>query len=123
MQAVFFNKGENCIAAGRIFVEASIHDQFLRQVLANTKKIAIGDPLTRSTSHGPQNHEAHLKKLEEYVQVAVKEGAKLVYGGKRVDRKGYFFHPTILTNVEDHMYVAKEESFGPIMVVSKFEDG
>lgn len=123
MQSVFFNKGENCIAAGRLFVEDSIHDEFVRRVLAETRKIAIGDPLNKSTAHGPQNHLAHLNKLLEYVQIGVKEGAKLVYGGKRVNRPGYFFEPTIFTNVEDHMFLAKEESFGPIMIISRFNNG
>ncbi|XP_066257590.1 cytosolic 10-formyltetrahydrofolate dehydrogenase [Euwallacea similis] len=123
MQSVFFNKGENCIAAGRLFVEDGIHDEFIRRVVAETKKITIGDPLNKSTSHGPQNHLAHLNKLLDYVQKGVKEGAKLEYGGKRVKRTGYFFEPTVLTNVEDHMYVAKEESFGPIMIVSRFNNG
>lgn len=68
MQSVFFNKGENCIAAGRIFVEDGIHDEFVRRVIADTKKITIGDPLNKSTSHGPQNHLAHLNKLLDYVQ-------------------------------------------------------
>ncbi|KRT85362.1 hypothetical protein AMK59_710, partial [Oryctes borbonicus] len=122
MQSVFFNKGENCIAAGRLFVEASIYDEFVRRVVHETKKIAIGDPLNRSTSHGPQNHYAHLKKLLEYVEIGVKQGAKLRYGGKRVNRPGYFLEPTILSDVEDYMYVAKEESFGPIMCISKFND-
>ncbi|XP_057671097.1 cytosolic 10-formyltetrahydrofolate dehydrogenase [Diorhabda carinulata] len=123
MQSVFFNKGENCIAAGRLFVEDSIYDEFVRRVVQETRKIQIGDPLSRSTSHGPQNHLAHLKKLIEYVEIGLKEGAKLEYGGKRLNRKGYFFEPTILSNVEDDMFVAKEESFGPIMVISRFNNG
>ncbi|XP_060532750.1 cytosolic 10-formyltetrahydrofolate dehydrogenase isoform X2 [Cylas formicarius] len=123
MQSVFFNKGENCIAAGRLFVEDGIYNEFIRRVVSETKKIAIGDPLNKSTAHGPQNHLAHLNKLLEYVQIGVKEGAKLVYGGKRLNRPGYFFEPTIFSDVEDHMYIAKEESFGPIMIVSRFSNG
>lgn len=123
MQSVFFNKGENCIAAGRLFVETSIHDEFVRRVVQETKRIAIGDPLLRSTAHGPQNHLAHFDKLLEFVQIGVKEGATLQCGGKRLDRPGYFFEPAIFTDVEDHMYIANEESFGPIMIISKFEDG
>lgn len=69
MQSVFFNKGENCIAAGRLFVEDSIHDEFVRRVVQETRKIQIGDPLNRSTAHGPQNHLAHLKKLLEYIEI------------------------------------------------------
>lgn len=81
----------------------------------------LGDPLSRSTAHGPQNHKAHFDKLIEFCERGVSEGAKLVYGGKRVvNLKGYFFEPTIFTNVEDHMFIAQEESFGPIMIISKF---
>ncbi|RWS14003.1 cytosolic 10-formyltetrahydrofolate dehydrogenase-like protein [Dinothrombium tinctorium] len=123
MNGVFFNKGENCIAAGRVFVENSIHDRFVAKVVEETKKIVIGDPLDRSTSHGPQNHRKHLEKLLEYCEIGVKEGAKLVYGGKQVPRPGLFFMPTIFTEVSDHMYIAREESFGPIMVISRFKDG
>ncbi|XP_076684672.1 cytosolic 10-formyltetrahydrofolate dehydrogenase [Andrena cerasifolii] len=120
MSSVFFNKGENCIAAGRLFLEESIHDEFVRRVIEETKKITIGNPLDRSTAHGPQNHKNHLDKLLDFVQRGVQEGANLVYGGKRLDRPGWYFEPTILTDVTDDMYVAKEESFGPVMVISKF---
>ncbi|XP_044739233.1 cytosolic 10-formyltetrahydrofolate dehydrogenase [Chrysoperla carnea] len=123
MQSVFFNKGENCIAAGRIFVEESIHDKFVRKVVSETRKIKIGDPLNRATSHGPQNHLAHLKKLIEYCEIGVKDGATLKYGGRRLPRPGFFFEPTVFTNVTDDMFIAKEESFGPIMIISKFKDG
>uniref|UniRef100_A0A6Q2XWX5 10-formyltetrahydrofolate dehydrogenase n=1 Tax=Esox lucius TaxID=8010 RepID=A0A6Q2XWX5_ESOLU len=123
MSSVFFNKGENCIAAGRLFVEESIHDEYIRRVVEEIKKMNVGDPLDRATDHGPQNHKAHMDKLVEYCEVGLKEGATLVYGGKQVDRPGFFMEPTLFTDVEDHMFIAKEESFGPIMVVSKFKDG
>uniref|UniRef100_A0A3Q1IS77 Carrier domain-containing protein n=1 Tax=Anabas testudineus TaxID=64144 RepID=A0A3Q1IS77_ANATE len=123
MSSVFFNKGENCIAAGRLFVEDTIHDQFVKKVVEEVKKMKIGDPLDRSTDHGPQNHKAHLDKLVEYCQTGVKEGATLVYGGKQVQRPGFFFEPTVFTDVQDHMYIAKEESFGPVMIISKFKGG
>lgn len=89
-------------------------------MINEVKKIFIGDPLDRSTTHGPQNHKAHLDKLLEFVQKGVEEGAKLAYGGKRLDRPGLYFEPTIFTDVQDDMYIAKEESFGPIMIISKF---
>ncbi|XP_038217336.1 cytosolic 10-formyltetrahydrofolate dehydrogenase [Zerene cesonia] len=120
MGSVFFNKGENCIAAGRLFVEESIHDEFVRRVIEETKKMSIGDPLNRGTAHGPQNHKAHMDKLIEFVERGIQDGAKLVYGGKRVDRPGYFMEPTIFVDVTDDMWIAKEESFGPIMIISKF---
>lgn len=105
---------------GRLFVEETIHDEFVRRVVDEVKKITIGNPLDRSTAHGPQNHKAHLDKLLEFVQRGVEEGAKLVYGGKRLNCPGWYFEPTVFTDVEDTMYIAKEESFGPVMVISKF---
>lgn len=121
MSSVFFNKGENCIAAGRLFVEDKIHDEFVGRVLKGVKSIKIGNPLDRTIAHGPQNHKAHFDKLHEYCETGAREGAKLVCGGKRVpNMKGYFFQPTIFTDVRDDMYIAKEESFGPIMIISKF---
>ncbi|KAJ7414791.1 aldehyde dehydrogenase 1 family member L2 [Willisornis vidua] len=123
MGAVYFNKGENCIAAGRLFVEESIHDEFVGKVVEEIKKMKIGDPLDRSTDHGPQNHKAHLEKLLHYCETGVKEGATLVYGGRQVHRPGFFMEPTVFTDVEDHMYIAQEESFGPVMVISKFKNG
>ncbi|KAG8430760.1 hypothetical protein GDO86_020045 [Hymenochirus boettgeri] len=123
MSAVFFNKGENCIAAGRLFLEESLHDTFVQRVVEEVKKMKIGDPLDRSTDHGPQNHKAHLDKLIEYCLTGVREGAKLVCGGHQVQRPGFFFEPTIFTEVTDEMFIAKEESFGPVMIISKFKDG
>merc|ERR1712156_612622 len=121
--SVFFNKGENCIAAGRLFVEETIYEEFIEKVIAETKKMTIGDPLDRSVQHGPQNHLAHMNKLIEFCDTGVKEGAKLVLGGKRLDRPGLFMEPTIFCDVEDDMFLAKEESFGPIMCISKFDAG
>nr|CAG4638677.1 EOG090X0BM2 [Cyclestheria hislopi] len=123
LSSVFFNKGENCIAAGRLFVERSIHDEFVKKVVTEINKMVIGDPLDRSTHHGPQNHKAHMDKLVEYCERGIAEGATLITGGKRADRKGFFFLPTVFTNVEDHMFIAKEESFGPVMIISVFDDG
>uniref|UniRef100_W5LA54 10-formyltetrahydrofolate dehydrogenase n=2 Tax=Astyanax mexicanus TaxID=7994 RepID=W5LA54_ASTMX len=123
MSSVFFNKGENCIAAGRLFVEESLHDTFVQRVIEEVKKMKIGDPLDRSTDHGPQNHKAHLDKLVEYCERGVKEGATLICGGKQVNRPGFFFEPTVFTDVQDHMYIAIEESFGPVMIISKFKNG
>ena len=143
MSSVFFNKGENCIAAGRLFVERSIHDEFLKRVLVEIGKMVtnpppppkqhklkhwngaqtIGDPLDRGTQHGPQNHKAHMDKLIEYCQKGVAEGARLVTGGKRADRSGFFFEPTVFTDVKDGTYIAVEESFGPVMIISIFDDG
>ncbi|XP_051162100.1 cytosolic 10-formyltetrahydrofolate dehydrogenase [Leptopilina boulardi] len=120
MSSVFFNKGENCIAAGRLFVEETIHDEFLKKVVEETKKLSIGNPLDRGTAHGPQNHKAHLMKLIEFTKKGLEDGARLVYGGKQLNCPGLYFEPTIFTDVTDDMFIARDESFGPIMIISKF---
>merc|ERR1739838_203758 len=88
MSSVMFNKGENCIAAGRIFIEDSIHDAFVERVIEECKKMVLGDALNRGTAHGPPTHKAHLAKLLEYCDTGVREGARLVLGGKRCNRPG-----------------------------------
>ncbi|XP_025777251.1 cytosolic 10-formyltetrahydrofolate dehydrogenase [Puma concolor] len=93
------------------------------QMVEEVKRMKIGNPLDRDTNHGPQNHQAHLRKLIEYCQRGMEEGATLVCGGSQVPRPGFFFEPTVFTDVEDHMFIAKEESFGPIMIISRFADG
>jgi len=93
----------------------------VEKVVAETKKMCTGDPLDPKTDHGPQNHKAHLDKLIDYVKRGVDEGAKLEVGGGRVEgKKGFFFYPTVLTNVADNTFIAQEESFGPIMIISSF---
>ncbi|KAI4797290.1 hypothetical protein KUCAC02_025206 [Chaenocephalus aceratus] len=101
--------------AGRLFVEDSIHDHFVKRVVEEVKKMKV--------DHGPQNHKAHLDKLVDFCQTGIKEGATLMCGGNQVQRPGFFFEPTLFTDVQDHMFIAKEESFGPIMIISSFKGG
>lgn len=123
VMACLFNKGENCIAAGRVFVEDCIHDEYVARVIEEVKSFKIGDPLDLSTAHGPQNHRAHFESLLSYIETGVNEGANLIHGGKRVGDKGLFLEPAIFTDVQDGMFIATEESFGPVMIISKFENG
>jgi len=120
LSACFFNKGENCIAAGRIFVQDNIYNEFVGKVIEETKKMKIGDPFDRSVDHGPQNHRANLDKLISYIKRGMDEGAKLVFGGKRVETRGFYLEPAIMIDVDDENFIAKEESFGPVMIISKF---
>ena len=120
--AVFFNKGENCIAAGRLFVSDKIYDKFIQKVVDNASKIVIGHPLDRKTDHGPQNHLKHLESLLDFVNQAVKGGAKLVHGGKRVQEPGLYFEPAVLVDIDDNNFAAINESFGPVMCISKFSE-
>uniref|UniRef100_A0A2K6F2J3 Aldehyde dehydrogenase 1 family member L1 n=2 Tax=Propithecus coquereli TaxID=379532 RepID=A0A2K6F2J3_PROCO len=104
MSSVFFNKGENCIAAGRLFVEDSIHDEFVRRVVSPAPGSGgAAGPLGRQLARwGPRRPACH---------------------GAVCPPAGFFFEPTVFTDVEDHMFIAKEESFGPVMIISRFADG
>jgi len=106
-----------------VFVEDSIHDEFVARIIEETKKMKIGDPMDLSTAHGPQNHKAHFNSLLKFIEKGVAEGAKLVHGGKRVGDKGFFLEPAIFTDVKDGMFVAIEESFGPVIIISRFAQG
>ena len=81
------------------------------------------NPNTHSLFPSLFSSRAHLDSLVEYCRRGVEEGATLVCGGKQVEREGLFLYPTVFTDVEDNMFIAKEESFGPIMVISKFKNG
>uniref|UniRef100_A0A8C8FAI8 10-formyltetrahydrofolate dehydrogenase n=1 Tax=Oncorhynchus tshawytscha TaxID=74940 RepID=A0A8C8FAI8_ONCTS len=113
MSSVFFNKGENCIAAGRLFVEESIHDEYIRRVVSILNPPT---PVQNAQYTSPLSLPQQLSLL-----VALLKGLSRSFSSSSPLR--FFMEPTLFTDVEDHMFIAKEESFGPIMVVSKFKDG
>jgi aldehyde dehydrogenase (NAD+) len=120
--ALYFNQGQCCCAGSRLFVEDEIHDEFVDRLQAKNKARKVGDPFDPETEQGPQVDQAQFDKILQYVEYGKKDGAKLVSGGKRHGDKGFFIEPTLFTNVEDDMRIAKEEIFGPVMSVLKFSD-
>jgi len=120
---VFANKGEICTAGSRLFVEAKVHDEVVAKVIERAKKMTQGDPLDPKTRMGPQISKAQQEKILGYVETGAKEGAKLAAGGKRPAAlaKGYFVEPTIFTEVGNDMTIAREEIFGPVVSVIKFD--
>jgi aldehyde dehydrogenase (NAD+) len=119
---LFFNQGQCCCAGSRLFVEDSIHDQFVEKVLAKAKSQKLGDPFDPETTQGPQVSQEQCDRIMGYIDSGKKEGAKLLAGGKRVGTKGYFIEPTVFTNVKDEMKIAREEIFGPVMNILRFKD-
>jgi aldehyde dehydrogenase (NAD+) len=119
---LFFNQGQCCCAGSRVFVEAKCYDEFVERSVARAKKRKVGDPLDRETEQGPQVDDIQFDKVMSYVESGKREGAKLAHGGKRVGSRGYFIEPTVFVDVEDHMKIAREEIFGPVMSIIKFED-
>uniref|UniRef100_A0A8C2G0Z7 Aldehyde dehydrogenase 1 family, member A3 n=1 Tax=Cyprinus carpio TaxID=7962 RepID=A0A8C2G0Z7_CYPCA len=120
-KGAFFNQGQACTAASRIYVEEPVYDEFVRLSVERAKNIAIGDPLEPQTSHGPQIDQHQFDKILELVDSGKKEGAMLECGGCAVEDRGLFIHPTIFSDVKDHMRIAKEEIFGPVQCIMKFK--
>ncbi len=120
---IFFNQGQVCCAGSRLFVEESIYDEFVKRFVEKARKIRVGDPLDEKTQMGALASESQLKKVSEFVEIGQREGATLAYGGKPITNlPGYFFEPTIFTNVTNTMRIAQEEIFGPVVCVIKFKD-
>ncbi|ONK25226.1 5-carboxymethyl-2-hydroxymuconate semialdehyde dehydrogenase [Bacillus sp. VT-16-64] len=122
-EAIFRNQGEICLAGSRILVQESVYDQFLDKFVEAVKKIKVGDPTDESTDMGALVSKSHLETVDHYVQIGMSEGAKLAYGGKRVEglEEGNFYMPTVLYDVNNKMRVAQEEIFGPVPVIIPFK--
>uniref|UniRef100_A0A3Q1IBI9 Aldehyde dehydrogenase domain-containing protein n=1 Tax=Anabas testudineus TaxID=64144 RepID=A0A3Q1IBI9_ANATE len=120
-KGAFYNQGQCCTAASRVFVEESIYEEFVRCSVENAKKIVIGDPLDPQTSQGPQIDHQQFVKIMDLIESGKKEGARLEYGGTAVGEKNLFIQPTIFSGVKDHMRIAKEEVFGPVQCILSFK--
>ncbi|KAL7093522.1 hypothetical protein ACP275_11G045400 [Erythranthe tilingii] len=116
-----FNKGEICVAGSRVFVQEGIYDEFLVKLLEKVKTWVVGDPFDPNSHQGPQVDKKQYERILSYIEHGKKEGATLLTGGKPLGGKGYYIEPTIFTDVEDDMTIAKEEIFGPVMSVMKFK--
>jgi acyl-CoA reductase-like NAD-dependent aldehyde dehydrogenase len=120
---IFYGKGEVCAAGSRLLVEASVHDEFIAKLAERSAKLQPSDPLDPKTRLGALVSQDQMNKVLGYVETGTREGAKLVAGGKRapVGGKGFFVQATVLDQVENHMKVAQEEIFGPVLSVIRFE--
>ncbi len=119
---IFFNAGQVCSAGSRILVQESIKDEVVEALVERSASLAVGDTLDEKTMLGPIISEKQLDKVQAYVAVGQSEGAKLVAGGNRVSRPGYYLEPTVFANVDEHMRIAREEIFGPVAAVMSFKD-
>ncbi|GAB3648549.1 aldehyde dehydrogenase [Echinicola sediminis] len=122
----FDNCGQVCTCNERMYLHEAIYEPFMEKFMRKVKSIKVGDPMDPSSEMGPKVNARELANMEKLVAEAVKEGATLLHGGKRPEgkqyKKGFWFEPTILTDVEQHMGIVHDESFGPILPVIKFND-
>ncbi|NJB35251.1 aldehyde dehydrogenase [Croceivirga sp. JEA036] len=120
----FDNCGQVCTCNERMYVHEAVYDTFMEKFIAKTKALKVGDPMLEDTDMGPKVNKNELEHMEHLVKVSIEEGATVATGGKRLQgegfEKGYWFEPTVLTNVTQEMTIVHEESFGPILPVLKF---
>ncbi len=123
---ILFNQGQVCSAGSRIFVQCSFLDTFMQRATEEFRNVRVGDPLDPSTQMGAQVNETQLAKILSYVDIGRSEGATVAVGGRRLTHgdlgRGVFMEPTLLTDVDNSMRVAREEIFGPVGVVIPFDD-
>ncbi len=118
---IFINGGQVCSAADRAIVHESVYDEFVEGIVRMAEGYELGAGID-DPDMGPLNHEEHYEKVTRYIDVGQREGATLATGGDTPDRPGYFVEPTVFTDVEPDMRIAREEIFGPVLAVSKYSD-
>lgn len=121
---IFAAAGQTCIAGSRVFVQKAVYDDLLERVASRARSIRIGDPLDDSTELGPLAFADQRDKVAGYVDLGRDEGATVLVGGRATDAGlgGYFYEPTVLTDVTNDMRVVREEIFGPVAAVMPFDD-
>ena len=117
----FYSSGQVCSNGTRVFVQKGIKEAFLKKLTERLGNAVIGDPLEEATSFGPMVSENQMNIVLGYIDKGKAEGARLVTGGNRLDRDGFYLEPTVFADVTDDMVIAQEEIFGPVMAVLDFD--
>ena len=118
----FYNNGQSCCSVERIYVHEKIYDRYIEEFVKEVSTYKIGLPTEQGIYIGPLTRKNQLHVLEEQVADAIEKGAKLLLGGKKTNSKGYYFEPTVLTDVTNEMEIMREESFGPVIGIMKVKD-
>ncbi|KAJ4200266.1 hypothetical protein NW767_007787 [Fusarium falciforme] len=112
--------GQACTHANRVYVQSGVYDKFAKMILEATQKLRVGHGAESSTTIGALTTPRGIQKLENHISDAVSKGGKILCGGKRPDRDGYFFEPTIISDMISSMLTTNEEIFGPLLGLYKF---
>jgi acyl-CoA reductase-like NAD-dependent aldehyde dehydrogenase len=118
----FYNNGQSCCSVERIYIQEKVYDAYLEAFVKEVKSWKVGLPTEPGIYFGPLSRKEQLNVLDSQIKDAVQKGATIIIGGKRIGRKGYYFEPTILTNVTNGMLVMNEESFGPVIGIMKVKN-
>ena len=120
--ANFYSSGQICSNGTRVFVHKAIKEAFLDRLSARLEQVVIGDPLDETTNFGPLVSDRQMQIVQGFIAQGISEGARLVCGGRRLERPGYYLAPTVFADVSDQMTIAREEIFGPVLSVLDFDD-
>lgn len=118
----FYSSGQVCSNGTRVFVARPLADAFIARLQERLDGIVVGDPLDGRVNYGPQVSETQCENVLHYIAEAKAEGARLVAGGNRIDREGFWIEPTVFADVTDEMTIARQEIFGPVMSILTFDD-
>lgn len=118
----FINCGQSCVASKRFFVGKNIAEDFIDQFIKKASQLKVGDPMSIDTDIGPLSSKDGLETISGIVEDAKAKGAEVLLGGEEMDGNGYFYKPTILTNITSDMRIAKEETFGPVAPITIVEN-
>ena len=121
MISKYRNAGQTCVCANRIYVQENIYEEFSKKLAEATRAMKVGNGFDDGVTTGPLIDQQALEKVEEHIEDAVSKGASILSGGTRSNLGGTFYNPTVLTDVTSSMKVAKEETFGPIAPLFKFD--
>ncbi|WP_439615830.1 NAD-dependent succinate-semialdehyde dehydrogenase [Shinella sp.] len=121
MASKYRNAGQTCVCANRIYVQSNVYDAFADKLAKKVAELSVGNGFDKGITIGPLIEEAAIEKVEAHIADAVSKGATVVAGGKRVAGKGTFFEPTVLKGVARGMTVAREETFGPVAPLFRFD--
>lgn len=116
------NAGQVCVSPTRFYVQNGAYDQFLSKFTDVLKHIKVGNGLDEGVEMGPLAHERRVPTMKKFVDDALMHGGKVIIGGEAPDRKGFFFSPTVITDIPDHAMLMTEEPFGPVAPVVRFTD-
>ncbi len=120
VNGIYFNQGHVCCAGSRLFVQESIYEDVVKKLKRRMKTLRVGDPLDKNTDVGAINSRQQLEKIQELVSAGEEEGAEIFQPPCRLPEKGYWFVPTVFTNVAQSYRIAQEEIFGPVLSVLTF---
>jgi acyl-CoA reductase-like NAD-dependent aldehyde dehydrogenase len=121
-EATYFNAGQICTSTERLYIARSVFDEFVEALVAESRAMKLGDGLEPGTQVGPLVDHLQLERVGQHVEEALRDGAQLRFGGKRIERRGYFYPPTVVTGVKHSARLMTEETFGPIAPCLPFDD-